>query len=125
MVKGFSIFGVDAKGMCLVPDVVIPQKFKTPEFEKYKNVIFSKNHLSMFVIKMATYAANEKLIMHIFQDNLSEASLDWYMQLERAHTKTWEDLTNAFLRKYKYNLDMGPNRMQLPNISQKGNESFK
>lgn len=30
-----------------------------------------------------------------------------------------------FLRKYKYNLDMAPNHMQLQNLSQKGNESFK
>lgn len=63
--------------------------------------------------------------MHCFQDSLSGASLDWYMQLERTHVKTWEDLSNDFLRKYKYNLDMAPNRMQLQNLSQKGNKSFK
>lgn len=79
----------------------------------------------MFVIKMVTYAANEKLMMHSFQDNLSGASLDWHMQLERAHIKTWEDLANAFLRKYTYKLDMAPNCMQLQNVSPKGNESFK
>jgi len=26
----------DAAGLCLVPDIVIPTKFKVPEFEKYK-----------------------------------------------------------------------------------------
>lgn len=113
VVKGFNVFEVDALGMCLVPDVVIPPKFKTYEFKKYKGVCFPKNHLRMFVKKMATYTPNEKLMIHSFQDNLSRASLNWYMQLERTHIKTWEDLDNTFLRHYKYNLDMNPNRMQL------------
>lgn len=125
VVEGFSFFGVDAMWMCLIPYIVIPQNFKTPKFEKYKGISFPTNHLRMFVKKMDVYAINEKLMMHSFQDSLSEAYLDWYMQLERTHIKTWEDLDNAFLRQYKYNLDMAPNRMQLQNLSQKGNESFK
>lgn len=47
------------------------------------------------------------------------------MQLERAHIKTWEDLANYFLRKYKYNLGVDPNHMKLENLSQKGSASFK
>ena len=47
------------------------------------------------------------------------------MQLERFHIQTWADLAKAFLRYYKYNLDMAPNRMQLQNLSQKKEESFK
>ncbi|XP_050909908.1 uncharacterized protein LOC127123750 [Lathyrus oleraceus] len=125
VVKGFNIFGLDVMGMCLVSDVVISPKFKTPEFEKYKGVNLPKNHLRMFVRKMVAYAANEKLMMHSFQDSLSGESLDWYMQLEGAHIKTWEDLANSFLRQYKYNLDMALNRMQFQNLSQKGNKLFK
>lgn len=125
VIEGFNIFGVDAMRMCLVPDVTIPLKFKTPDFEKYKGVSCPKNHLRIFVRKMAAYAANEKLMMHSFQDSLSGAYLDWYMHLERTHVNTWGDLANAFLRQYKYNLDMAPNRMQLQNLYQKGSESFK
>ncbi|MCI81157.1 hypothetical protein A2U01_0102429 [Trifolium medium] len=35
-VEGNNIYGLNAFDMCLVPDVVIPAKFKAPEFEKYK-----------------------------------------------------------------------------------------
>ncbi|XP_050909539.1 uncharacterized protein LOC127123358 [Lathyrus oleraceus] len=122
VVEGFNIFGVDAIEMCLVPDVVIPLKFKTPYFENYRCVNCPRNYLRMFVRKMVAYAANEKLVMHYFQDNLSAASLDWYIQLERTHVKTLEDLANAFLRQYKYNLDTAPNRMQLQNLSHKETE---
>ncbi|PNX69264.1 hypothetical protein L195_g056623, partial [Trifolium pratense] len=44
--------------------------------------------------------------------------------LERSQIQTWKDL-DAFLKQYKYNLDMAPNRMQLQNLSQKSSESFK
>lgn len=33
VIEGFNIFGVDVVGMCLVPNMVIPPKFKTLEFE--------------------------------------------------------------------------------------------
>lgn len=56
MIKGFSIFEVDAMGMFLVPDVAIPPKFKTPDFEKYKGISCPGNRLRMFVRKMAAYA---------------------------------------------------------------------
>ena len=74
---------------------------------------------------MAAYACDEKWMTHCFQDSLNGTSLEWYMQLERAHIRTWEDLANVFLKRYKYNLDMTPNRMQLQNLTQENNESFK
>ncbi|CAJ2644571.1 unnamed protein product [Trifolium pratense] len=124
-VEGFSAFGIDTLDMCLVPDVIVPPKFKTPEFEKYKGAGCPKIHLKRFCMKMAAHATNEKLLIHVFQDSLSGASLDWYMQLERTQIKTWKDLIDAFLTQYSYNLNIAPNRMQLQGLSQKSNESFK
>ncbi|GAU28982.1 hypothetical protein TSUD_391830 [Trifolium subterraneum] len=95
-IECFSAFGLDASDMCLVPDVVVPPKFKTPNFEKYNGLQCPKIHLKRFCTKMSAHVTNEKLMMHVFQDSLSGASLDWYMQLER-----------------------------LQGMSQKGGESFK
>src|SRR3954471_8724777 len=47
------------------------------------------------------------------------------MQLEKTHIRSWNDLANTFLKQYKYNQDMVPNRMQLQNLSQKKEELFK
>ncbi|XP_050875576.1 uncharacterized protein LOC127079204 [Lathyrus oleraceus] len=58
-------------------------------------------------------------------DSLSGASLDWYMQLEGNHIHTWRDMAEAFLKHYQYNTDMAPNRMQLQNLTQRSEESFK
>ncbi|MCI29983.1 gag-pol polyprotein, partial [Trifolium medium] len=74
---------------------------------------------------MSAHVTNEKLMMHVFQDSMSRASLDWYMQLERAQIQTWKDLMDAFLTQYKYNIGVASTRMQLQGMTQKGGESFK
>src|SRR4051812_28423183 len=124
-VEGYDAFDVDTFEMSLVPDLTIPHKFKVPNFEKYKGLTCPRNHLRMYVRKMAAYAHDQKLMIHFFQDSLSGASVDWYMQLEKTNIRSWTDLANTFLKQYKYNLDMAPNRMQLQNLSQKKEESFK
>src|SRR4051812_27348744 len=123
--EGYDVFDVDTYEMSLVPDLTIPHKFKIPDFEKYKGLSCPRSHLRMYVRKMAAYAHDQKLMMHFFQDSLSGASVDWYMQLEKSHIRSWTDLANTFLKQYKYNLDMAPDRMQLQNLSQKKEESFK
>lgn len=63
--------------------------------------------------------------MHLFQDSLSGASLEWYMQLERTHIRTCRELAEAFLKHYQYNSNMAPNRTHLQSLAQKPEESFK
>ena len=121
---GSHEFG-NAAGLCLVPDVVIPPKFKVPDFEKYKGTSCPKSHLTMYCRKMAAHAYNEKLLIHCFQDSLGGVALNWYMHLEPTRISSWQDLVDAFLRQYKYNMDMAPDRMQLQNMSKKGSETFK
>ncbi|XP_050902843.1 uncharacterized protein LOC127115307 [Lathyrus oleraceus] len=111
--QGPDTFGLDPADMCLVPDVKIPPKFKVPSFEKYQGITCPKTHIRAFCRKMAAHSSDEKLLMHFFQDSLSGASLEWYMQLERTHIKTWRELAEAFLKHYQYNSDMAPNRTQL------------
>ncbi|XP_058729077.1 uncharacterized protein LOC131601309 [Vicia villosa] len=123
--EGNDYFGVAAENMCLVSNFVMPAKFKTPEFEKYKGNTCPRSHLTMYYRKMAAYTQNDKLLIHCFQDSLSGASLKWYMGLESNHIHCFQDLTNAFMKQYKYNLDMAPDRRQLQNVAQKEKESFK
>lgn len=79
----------------------------------------------MFYQKITSYALNNKLMIHYFQESLSGASLSWYMKLETSHTQSWSYVDNAFLKQYQYNLDMAPDHSQLKDLSQKSNESFK
>jgi len=107
--EGNHGFG-DSTDLCLVPDVIIPLKFKVPEFEKYKGTSCPKSHLTMYCRKMEAYAHNEKLLVHFFQDSLAATTLNWYMHLELTRIRSWRYLVNAFLKQYKYNVNMAPDR---------------
>ena len=56
----------DMAELCLVPDMVIPPKFKVSDFNKHKGTTCPKNHLKMYCKKMGAYAKDEKLLMHFF-----------------------------------------------------------
>ncbi|XP_050916556.1 uncharacterized protein LOC127131684 [Lathyrus oleraceus] len=124
-IKGFSAFGIDARDMCLVPNVVLPKKFKVPDLPKYKGLSCPHSHITMYCRKIASYIDNDDLLIHCFQDSLSGAFLDWYMSLGRTKIRSLRDLSEDFLKQYKYNLDMAPTRLQLKNQAQKSNETFK
>lgn len=120
-----GISSIDITDMGLVPGIRFPPKFKVPKFDKYKGTTYPKTHVRAYYRKMSAYTTDEKLLMHFFQDSLSGASLEWYMQLESSHIRTWRDLVEAFVKNYQYNTDLAPNRTQLHNLTQGSHESFK
>lgn len=111
--EGHNSISMSALDMCLLPDVVIHPKFKAPNFEKYKGLSCPNIHLKMYYRKMVAYARVDKLKIHFFQDNLTGASLEWYMQLEHNNVRTWAELAKAFSKQYKYNSDLAPYHTQL------------
>lgn len=124
-IKGFSSLGLNARGLCLVPNVVLPQKLKVHDLPKYKGLSCPHSHITMYYRKMDSYIDNDKLLIHCFQDSLSGASMDWYMNLEPGKIRFWKDLFDAFLNQYKYNIDMEPTKLQLQNQDQRSNKTFK
>jgi len=60
---------------------------------------------------MAAHVSDEKLLIHFFQDSLAGTALSWYMHMEPAGIRSWNDLVDALLKQYKYNFDMSPDRL--------------
>ncbi|TYK06500.1 uncharacterized protein E5676_scaffold70G00280 [Cucumis melo var. makuwa] len=126
VIEGADMYGsVDTTQLCLISDVVIPSKFKTPDFEKYNGTTCPKSHLVMYCRKMSAYAHNDKLLIHYFQDSLVGLTSRWYMQLDGSQVHRWKDLADSFLKQYKYNIDMVPDRLDLQRIEKKNVETFK
>lgn len=123
--EGFPALGSNARKFCLVPNVMLPHKFKMLELPKYKGLSCPHSHITMYFRNVAFYIDNDELLIHYFQDSLSGASLDWYMGLESGKIYTLKDLSDAFLNQYKYNMDMVPTILQLQNQAQRSNETFK
>jgi len=57
---------VRAIEMCLVPNVVIPKKFRVPEFMKYSGTQYPMTHLKSCCNKMTELVHDEKLLMQFF-----------------------------------------------------------
>ncbi|RDX90423.1 hypothetical protein CR513_27707, partial [Mucuna pruriens] len=109
----------------LGPGVGLPTDFKTPEFNKYKGSYCPRVHLAMYCRKMVTYIYDDKILIHYFYGSLTGAALSWYVSLECGCIKTWRDLAEAFLKQYKYNEDIAPDRSQLQNMLKKEYKGFK
>ena len=125
-IEGGRKYGFDdLLGLSLVRDVTIPHKFKVPEFEKYKGTSCSKSHLTMYFRKMVAYAYDDKWLIHFFKDSLARVALTWYTHLEPSRLCSWMDFVDAFLKQYKYNMDIVLDRLQLQNMAKKDVESFK
>ena len=116
---------IKAVEMCLVPNVVIPKKFRVPEFVKYTGTQCPITHLKSYCNKMAEVVDNEKLLIHFFQDNLSDTALTWYMRLDNTKVKKWKDLVDAFMRQYKFNIDVDPDRLSLQAMEKNNKESIR
>ena len=97
-IEGVDDLGsVDPRELRLVPDLVIPPKFKMLTFEKYDGTECPKNHLATYCHKMARHTHNEDLLVHAFYDSLTGVIAQWYMKLKKDQIRTWRDLARAFL----------------------------
>jgi hypothetical protein len=105
--------------MCLVPNMVVPKKFCVPEFIKYSGTQCPMTHLRSYCNKMTEVVHDEKLLMYFFQNSLNGATLSWYMRLNYTKIRRWKDLMDAFVKQYKYNLDITPDRTSLSNLEKK------
>ena len=70
MIEGVNNLGsVDLRKLCLIPDLVIPPKFKMSKFEKYNGTKCPENHLATYCNKMVKHAYDEGLLIHVFYDS--------------------------------------------------------
>jgi hypothetical protein len=74
---------------------------------------------------MAEVVDDEKLLIHFFQDSLSGVALTWYMRLDNTKVKKWKNLVDAFMRQYKFNIDVGPDRLSLQAMEKDNKESIR
>ena len=116
---------VDPRELCLVPDLVIPPKFKMPKFEKYDETKCPENHLATYCSKMVRHAHNEDLLIHVFYDRLTGVTAQWYTKLKKDQIRTWRDLARAFLERYKYMLETAPDRLTLQSMKKRLEENYR
>ena len=75
-IEGFDVYNpVRADEIFLVLDVVVPKKFRVPELVKYTRLECPQTHLRSYCNKMTEFIFDEKLLVHFFQDSLTDFTL--------------------------------------------------
>jgi len=74
---------------------------------------------------MAKVIHNDKMLTYFFWDSLIGSALNWYIRLENTRIKKWKDLVEAFLRQYKFNFEISPNKTSLMTMEKGNEESVK
>ena len=113
----------DLDSLTNFPQVIMPPKFKAPEFIKNNGTGDPYAHLRMFYKKMAPYGNNHPLLCQIFLDSLTDLTAIWYMRLEK--TSSWREMAISFLEYCRFNTDIALDRTILIRIKKKSGESFR
>ncbi|XP_056158563.1 uncharacterized protein LOC130134846 [Syzygium oleosum] len=111
--------------LSLYSQIKIPKKFKMPDFDKYNGTSCPKAHLQLYHVQMTPYVDNELLMIHAFQASLTGPALNWYLMKKINGLKTWKEVSEAFLKQYRFITDIIPTRDDLERAQMKKNESFK
>jgi len=113
-IEGTNLYDpIKATKMCLVSNVVIPKKFRVPEFIKYIGTQCPITHLKTYCNKMVEVIYDKKLLIHFFQNSLNDATLTWYMWVDNTKVKKVEGFIDAFNRQFKLITDMTSDRLSL------------
>jgi hypothetical protein len=76
VVEGNNLINpVIALEVCLVPDIIVPKKFRVPDFVKYIKLECPHTHLRSYYNKMTKMIHNNKMLIYFFQDSLFVSAL--------------------------------------------------
>ena len=95
---------VDYQSLSLFPDVRLPPEFKMPTLDKFNGTGYPKSHLKMYMRAMPPLGAIEELLAQMFQNILTGAALRWFLNLDDARARSWEDICREFHKQYRYSM---------------------
>ena len=78
----------------------------------------------MYMRAMQPLGAIEELLAQMFQNTLTRATLRWFLNLDDARARRWEDIYREFHNQYKYNIEVDVTRRDLETTKQEPKESF-
>ncbi|XP_075105398.1 uncharacterized protein LOC107790032 [Nicotiana tabacum] len=113
------------KYLCMFPDVHLPPGFKTPKFEKYDGHGDLIAHLKRYCNQLRGAERNEKLLMSYFGESLTGVASEWFLDQDTSRWYVWNDMAQAFVNQFQYNIYIAPDRIFLSNLKKKPSESFR
>ena len=78
---------MDYQSLSLFPDMRLPPKFKMPTFDRFDGTGCPNSHLKMYMGAMQPLGATEELLVQMFQNTLTGATLRWFLNLDDARAR--------------------------------------
>ena len=92
---------MDYNSLSLFPNARLPPKFKTPTLDKFDGTGYPKSHLKMYMRAMEPLGITEEVLAQMFQNTLIGVALRWFLNLDDAKARSWEDIYQEFHKQYK------------------------
>ena len=73
---------------------------------------------------MQPLGAIEEVLAQMFQSTLIGATLRWFLNLDDARARSWEDIYREFHKQYNYNMEVDITKRDLETTKQEPKESF-
>ena len=104
---------MDYQSLSLFPDVRLPPKFKMPTLDRFDGTGYPQSHLKMYMRAMQPLGATDEQFTQMFQNTLTWAILKWFLNLDNARARIWEDICHEFHNQYKYNIEVDVTKRDL------------
>ncbi|XP_077222029.1 uncharacterized protein LOC143855862 [Tasmannia lanceolata] len=115
---------IDMSEFSIFPGVTLPSKFKVPDFVKYDGSGSPRSHLKMFINSLEQYGLNSQQMVKLFKMSLSGVATKWFLTLDSAYTKTWEEIVEKFIEQLSYDDGVEVTCRDLEMLKQHINEPF-
>ena len=122
--QGMEDYMLDIEGLCPLPNVQLPPKFKMSMMDSFNGTGNLKNHLKQYVLAMKPLGLIKEQIILCFPRTLSGVALQWYLSLENFKMNDWNKMAEAFAQQYSYNVQLDVSLRDLETTKQLSNESI-
>ncbi|XP_070049211.1 uncharacterized protein [Nicotiana tomentosiformis] len=116
---------VSFSDLCMFPHIHFPPGFKTPKLEKYDGHGDPIAHLKKYCNQLRGACGKEELLMAYFGESLLGVASEWFIDQDISHWHVWDDMAQAFVKQFQYNIDIVPDRNSMSNMKKKPTESFR
>ncbi|XP_047268215.1 uncharacterized protein LOC124898622 [Capsicum annuum] len=116
---------LDYEDLCIHPNIDLPVRFKPPKFDLFDGIGDPHTHLRAYCDKLVGIGKNEKLIIKLFIRSLSGEALIWYTKQNPRHWYKWSGMAEDFMKRFKFNTEITPDRLSLISIQKKPSKLFQ
>ena len=102
----------------------LPERFSAKDLPQFKATDDPRFHLRGFIATLALQGVDPALYPTVFPLSLELVCQKWFFSLPEKDTSTWEDLTHAFITRYRGNIQIQTSTRELEIMKQRENEGF-